>query len=211
MCLVGFCGVPGSFVQSQIWLFFIRFIAFHHEPNSLCALMGRCSSVLPVRKSYCCQICGLLRSQRTAPRGTSEKLVQIPASEIEPCLGGEIVSQHNMSNQRQSDTLFWWKEETRRQVRCKQRKATCRDRVAWVLLGCMCSECDSWVTLWQVLKTYESEEGFFCCLSPTRPTALHTSSTWQRFTVLEQMAQHAAAHVKWTYHWMNMSTTRHNL
>lgn len=37
---------------------------------------------------------------------------------------------------------------------------------------------------------------FFFCLFPTRPTALHTSYTWQRFTVLEQMAQHTAVHVK---------------
>lgn len=36
--------------QSRIWLFFIRFIAFCQEPNSLCALMGRCSSAFSVRK-----------------------------------------------------------------------------------------------------------------------------------------------------------------
>lgn len=85
--------------------------------------------------------------------------------------------------------------------------------LAWVLLGCMCSVCDSWVTLWQVLKSYESKAhtSFFFCLFPTRPTTLHTSCTWQRFTVLEQMAEHTAAHVKWSFRWMNMSTTGHSL
>lgn len=39
-------------------------------------------------------------------------LVQIPASEIEPCLGGKLISPHNVSNQRRSDAPLWWKEKT---------------------------------------------------------------------------------------------------
>lgn len=144
VCLIWFCGIPGSFVRSQIWLFFIRFIAFHHEPNSSCALMGRCSSVFSVRKSHCCQICGLLRSQRTAPRGTSEKLVQIPASEIEPSLGGEIISQHNMSNQRQSDSVLVEGKMCPLDIKLQVRECSMLG-LAW--LGCCLDACAPCVTL----------------------------------------------------------------
>lgn len=108
-----------------------------------------------MRKYRGCQICGLLRAQRTAPQGTSEKLVRIPASEIEPCRGGEIVSPHNMSNQRHGEAVLWWGRgdvetcplDIRRQVTESNMLG-----VGWLGGACALS-----VTPRQVLKSYECE------------------------------------------------------
>lgn len=130
--------------QSRTRLFFIRFIAFYQEPNSSCALMGRCSSVF-----------------------FGEKIPRLP--DLWPVASSKNSTTGNFRKAR-SNSCFWNRAVPRRRDRlpaqyvksktwrscvmvgtwgrgdvsvgyktASHRKQHARRRVAW---GCMCSECD---------------------------------------------------------------------